>query len=126
MSYRDREPDMETESLRAWSMPKDDEEGKEFAKEGFEIEYEGDKISLCGFTKGTDKETGKVVFAYKFKNEDKHILYYLASKDEKTKEIEDALKMTALVIGYSIQNIDEMLKNIHSQKHTFDKLGEKK
>lgn len=121
LNYRERKPDLETESFRAWGVRS--EEKKAIIKEATEkhpiIIKQGDmKFHLTGFNKGIDKKTGKVIFAYKFKHEDKFILYYISDKISKEKQIKikeyffEALSQNCILINYKLQNVKETLKNI--------------
>jgi hypothetical protein len=94
--YRNRKPDLETESIRAWVSTKD--EAKEAEKISQEEKHKiiikcknNFKMQLMGFTKFIDKRTDNIVFAYKFKKENKTIIYY-APKDLK-KEQEEKIKL---------------------------------
>ena len=95
-SYRRRKPDLETETIRAWVS--DEKEFKETEKiaenetHKIEIKFEnGILMRLMGFTKMIDKETDKIVFAYKFKKENRTIIYYIP--DNQTKEIKEKMKI---------------------------------
>lgn len=79
--YRNRKPDLETESIRAWVSNKD--EAKEAEKIADEEKHpivihcdNGFQMRLMGFTKFIDKEKEEVIFAYKFKKENKTVIYY--------------------------------------------------
>ena len=94
--YRNRKPDLETESIRAW-ISNDDEakEAEQIAKEEKHkiiITCKNNfKMQLMGFTKFIDKKTDKIVFAYKFKKENKTVIFY-TPKDLK-KEQEKKIKL---------------------------------
>ena len=79
--YRNRKPDLETESIRAWVSNED--EAKEAEKIADEEKHpivihceNGFQMRLMGFTKFIDKETEEIIFAYKFKKENKTVIYY--------------------------------------------------
>ena len=79
--YRNRKPDLETESIKAWVSNKD--EAKEAEKIADEEKHpivincdNGFQMRLMGFTKFIDKESESVIFAYKFKKENKTVIYY--------------------------------------------------
>ena len=73
-------PTKETESLRIYeNISEEDRKQFEDDKNGFEIEYDGEKLRLIGFTQGLDSN-GKVVFAYKLKIEAGHVLYYVSKE----------------------------------------------
>ncbi len=78
MKYRDRKPDLETESFRAWSPTKEEEEElKDLDKDSITIGKGKWKMKLIGYTQVLDKETNKITFAYKMKHEEKIFLYHI-------------------------------------------------
>ncbi len=93
--YRKRKPDLETESLRAWiSTEKESEEIEKLTEEKNKIEINcgnGFKMRLIGFIKMIDEKTGQIVFAYKFKKENRIIMYYIP--DNLTKENKEKIKI---------------------------------
>ena len=79
--YRNRKPDLETESIKAWVSNK--EEAKEAEKIADEEKHpivihckNKFEMRLMGFTKFIDKSTEEIIFAYKFKKENKTVIYY--------------------------------------------------
>lgn len=118
--YRKRKPDLETESLRAWISNKKESKGAEkIAKnETHKIEIKFDNefvMRLMGFTKMIDKKTDKIIFAYKFKKENKTIMYYIPN--DLTKETRgkmeiflNKLKAMTETIGYEMINGEEFAK----------------
>jgi len=112
-------PTRETEKFRMWVKDKSKDNGnlKEYAEEeGFEVELEdGNKIKCVGFTEYTKDD--KLMFAYKFKHEDKFIIYYNPSKDENFLNL---LKSVALVSGYNLQDMEETLKSIREEVKLFE------
>lgn len=79
--YRNRKPDLETESIKAWVSNKD--EAKEAEKIADEEKHpivihckNNFEMRLMGFTKFIDKSTEQIIFAYKFKKENKTVIYY--------------------------------------------------
>ena len=116
-------PTKETELLRIWELDKKDkkENTKKYEEDkGFEIDLGNDtKMKAVGFTEIKEKATGKLLFAYKFKetNEGKFILYYNPSKDKKFLEL---LKIMSIG-GYGIQDLEENLKSIKEETKLMDK-----
>lgn len=110
--YRKRKPDLETESLRIWTSkePEVNEVKKLAEDEKHKIEVDcgdGFKMRLIGFTKMIDKKTNHIVFAYKFKKQDRTIMYYLPcnlTKENKQKIKIFMTKTQAIteMIGYEL------------------------
>jgi len=94
-----REPDFETDRIRAWKVD-DKKEAKKIAKEeGIEIKLgdnKDEKIMLCGFSGAYDKVDKHLVFAWKVNFQKKSVLYYIADETQTNKvmtalnEIRDA------------------------------------
>lgn len=134
LSHLNRKPDLETESFRAWGVK--DSEKEKIIKESLEehpiIVKQGDmKLHLTGFKKAIDKKTDQVVFAYKFKHEDKCILYYISDKlskenQEKVEKWFKAVSQMCIPMNYKLKNIREFLKNIESSKKHLEKLENEK
>jgi len=108
----DKKPDMETELFRSWAVPKDDKE--ELGGKGFKINYKGMELNLTGFTIGTDKTTNELIFAYKFKHEDKIILYYTPDV-EKAKSIIEPMKDFMVLLGFQFQDMTETLESVYQE-----------
>lgn len=112
LRYIKRKPDLNTESLKAWISRKDEvEELEKIAKdEKHKIEIickNGFKMRLMGFTKMMDKKTNKIVFAYKFKKENRTIIYYvpdyvMKKQKEKIQIFMNNLLAVANKIGYEL------------------------
>ena len=67
----------------------------------------GEKMRLMSFTKMIDQKTDRIVFAYKFKNQDMVIIYYLPdklTKENRQKIKKFMAKMQAIteMIGYEM------------------------
>jgi hypothetical protein len=122
----DRKPDFETESLRMWRTKKGSKEFSEAkASEGFELDIGNGKLKFCGFTEGRDKDN-KLVFAYKFKHEEKNVLFYFPKEykdNEGIKQVMDFLEKIAVSMGYELTNVEDMLKSI---KMEVDLMGDEK
>ena len=113
-AYRKRKPDLETESIRAWvPNEKESKETEKIAKDEtrkIEIKFDnGFVMRLMGFTKFINKKTDKIVFAYKFKKENKTIIYYIPDNQtnetkEKMKIFLNKLKTMAEISGYEMVN----------------------
>ena len=118
--YRNRKPDLETESIRAWvPNEKESKETEKIAKDEtrkIEIKFDnGFVMRLMGFTKFINKKTDKIVFAYKFKKENKTIIYYIPDNQtnetkEKMKIFLNKLKTMAEISGYEMVNGREFAK----------------
>jgi len=123
LSYRKRKPDLEMESFRAWSVKDNEkEELKEIKEEHPIILKVGDmELHLMGFNKAIDKKTKKVIFAYKFKHEEKLILYYISEElskknQEKVKICFEKVSQMSISINYKLQDVRGTLKNIELNK----------
>ena len=126
-AYRKRKPDLETETIKAWvSNEEEFKDAEKIAKDEthkIEIKFDnGFMMRLMGFTKMIDKDTDKIVFAYKFKKENKTIMYYIP--DDQTKEVKEKMKiflnkLTAMakVSGY------EMIDGREFAKRSADEAG---
>ena len=119
LKYRQRKPDKETEMLRIWNTKKGSEEAKELeeaTKDSVEINYKGMKLQITGFTTMRDKKTKKLIFAYKFKHDEKFVLYYIPNNNEKGK---DCFKLIQAVVGmtgrYNLQNMEDNFKSIYAE-----------
>ena len=110
--YHKRTPDKETELFRAWKLNKD-EVDKDYSKDSLKINYKGMELSICGFT--AIKNDKGLVFAYKFKHEDKTIVYYEPEKNSKTKEILGMIEGMATLFGYQLQDMKETLESVYQE-----------
>jgi len=120
-------PDIETESLRIWKKRKGEIPKKD--KDAIEVDMGNEtKISLCGYNKAYKKGTKKeVVFAWKFKHEDKLLCYYLP--DEKNQEILDlitGLKDIGNKMGYEVKDIRDWFPSIKAEMEIMDEKGDGK
>jgi len=119
-SYRNRKPDLETESIRAWvSNENEAKEVEQIAKEEKHkiiIVCENNfKMQLMGFTKFIDKNTDSIIFAYKFKKENKTIIHYTPKnlKKEQEKKIKlflEKLQNMARLSGFKMVDGYEFAK----------------
>jgi len=132
MKYRERKPDIETESLRMWKTSEEERKEIEDDKgEGIEIKLKDDKgeeivTKICGFDKACDKTTNELMFAWKFKHEDKMMLFYLKNKeDEMSKKAIEFLKGMGNAIGYNVQDIEVHFKNMINDKGLMKMIEEK-
>lgn len=112
--YRNRKPDLETESIRAWVSNK--KEAKEVEKIADEEKHKiiihcnnNFQMRLMGFTKFIDKETEEVIFAYKFKKENKTVIYYAPDNLEAIKQAKvniflERIKQIAQASGFEMIN----------------------
>ena len=118
--YRKRKLDFETESLRMWEVDKKKRKN-EFedikSMKGFKVKYKDIEMEFCGFARVLRKKDKKLVFAYKFKHEEGLILIHNPKIDKKIDSIEKVIRELAAGTGYQVQDTEEILKNIHSQKH---------
>lgn len=118
--YRSRKPDLETESIRAWVSNK--EEAKEAEKTAEEEKHpivihceNGFQMRLMGFTKFIDKGTEQIIFAYKFKKENKTVIYYTPDdlkidKQAKVNLFLDKIKQIAQASGFEMIDGREFAK----------------
>lgn len=91
MEYRKRKPDYEDEYIRSWKVDKNKKEVEEYEKlESIKIKHRGQGFGLCGFSKVFDKETGKVLFYFKIKEDGDSwiLLYYVVDDSKKIKIME--------------------------------------
>jgi hypothetical protein len=117
-----RKPDVETESLRVWKAQKDSFT-KEDEEDSFEIELnEGMKIKCLGFTRILDKNDKSLIFAYKFKEHNKTILYHTIKETEESKKVLQILKEFSKGTIYQLQDLSDSLTAIESNKHIFEKI----
>ena len=131
-AYRKRKPDLETESIRAWvPNEKESKETEKIAKDEtrkIEIKFDnGFVMRLMGFTKFINKKTDKIVFAYKFKKENKTIIYYIPDNQtnetkEKMKIFLNKLKTMAEVSGYEMVDGREFAKRSADESGRLRKL----
>lgn len=110
--YRNRKPDLETESIKAWVS--NEEEAQEAEKIADEEKHpivihceNGFQMRLMGFTKFIDKGTEEVIFAYKFKKENKTVIYYKPNnlgldKQTKINIFLEKIKQLAQTSGYEM------------------------
>ena len=120
-----RKPDIETESLRVWKAEKNTFT-KEDEENSFEIELkDGLKIKCLGFTRILDKNDKSLIFAYKFKEHNKSILYHMIKETEESKDVLIILKKFSCEFNYELQNMEDTLKNIEINKQLFEKLNKK-
>src|SRR3990167_2001514 len=107
-----KEPMMETELFRMWKGEKN--EFKELGDKGIKIKYKGKEYSLLGFTHTTDKNEN-VIFAYKFKHDQRMITYFVAEGEEHNETIEIALQLLehgSQRINYTLANMRETLDSV--------------
>lgn len=119
LKYRKRKPDKETELLRMWKTEKDSEEAKEIdlaTKDGsFGISYKGMKLQICGFNLITNKITNKLIFAYKFKHEEKFVIYYVPNNNKEGQKCLESIQTFIKLGGYGLQNMEEQLKSMYAE-----------
>jgi len=135
-----REPILETESFRVWKLTKAEseiEKAKPKDESAIEIDMGVDengeelKMMMTGFSQLRHKETDKLIFAFKFKHDERAIAVYLPQDDyvsadlfidEKIAKTMNELIKMADTIGYSIIDMNEAIDNIKNQRHILDKL----
>lgn len=120
--YRNRKPDKETELIRMWSTKTNSKESKDIQKRtkdnSFKIKYKDMEIEACGFTILTHKETKKLMFAYKFKHDERFIIYYIPEENKNNEDCKKAfeiIKMASNMSGYNLQDMRENLKSIYEE-----------
>ena len=116
--YQKRKPDKETELLRIWELEKDSEESKEFeekTKDSTEITYKDMKIKMTGFTELRDNKTNELKLAYKFKHDEKFVIYYVPDNNKEGMKCLEIIKGLVPLGGYNLQNMEEQLKSIYEE-----------
>ncbi len=118
LKYQKRKPDKETELLRIWTSDKDSEEAKEIdeaTKDSVEINYKGMKLQMTGFNLLEDKKTKRLIFAYKFKHDEKFVLYYIPDNNKEGKKCLRFIQGFIRLGGYHLQDMQENLKSIYAE-----------
>ncbi len=118
MLYKKRKPDKETELNRMWTTKKGSKESKEFDKmnkDAIDINYKGMKLKIYGFNTMTHKITKKLVFAYKFKHEEKFVLYYIPDNNKEGQTCLKSIQPFIELGGYDLQNMEENLKSTYAE-----------
>jgi len=116
-----RKPDFETETLRMW-VPSDREK-KQYKNVDNRVKYRGYIFGLVGFT--VVKKKRKVVFAYKFKDENRVVMAYLDDKKRELQDIYNDLKKYAEFIGYEFRDVREVWDKILLEEHRIKRLAKK-
>lgn len=131
--YRDRKPDLETESIRAWVS--NEKEAKEVEKLAEEEKHKivihcsnNFEMRLMGFTKFIDKETEEVIFAYKFKKENKTVIYYTPDdlkidKQTKVNLFLEKIKQIAKTSGFEMIDGREFAERSAEEASRLKRLG---
>ncbi len=115
--------DYQTESLRVWKGTDEDKQKIE-ESHPISIYHKGLKLYLVGFTKVFEPKTNRLAFAYKFKEEQKVILFYDVTgiRNHKIEEAKEFIKQYAKDTGYTILDSSEYVKNIYNEKHNLLRL----
>lgn len=119
-NYHDRKPDVETESFRMWKLKgKEMETAKEIKEENdIKIKVGDTELNICGFTIVRNKDN-KIVFAYKFKHEEKMIMYYTSQEDKSKTDMMIAIfKLNP--IDYQVIDMRSIIKNLKNEKHLWE------
>ena len=123
-----RKPDFENESFRMWETSK--KEKDEYKDTGSKIKVLGQEIALIGFTEVSKKDNDKLIFAYKFKHNNKTILFVipddLLMEEKKVIEFLGLLNTMAESIGYKVMDMRDSIKSIKNEKHIIDKMKKEK
>ena len=123
-----RKPDFENESFRMWETSK--EERDEYKNGGSKIKILEEEVSLIGFTEVSKKDDDKLIFAYKFKHNNKTILFVipddLLMEEKKVIEFLGLLNTMAESIGYKVMDMRDSIKSIKNEKHIIDKMKKEK
>jgi hypothetical protein len=122
MSYKDRSPDFETESLRAWIPTEEEKKDLKKNEKGFKIDLgDGFKIQLTGFNMAyeRDKYNKKIPsIAWKFKHHDKSFLFFDIIKNEKSARAREFLTALCNEMGDSLISGEEITQNMKdSERH---------
>ena len=119
LKYRQRKPDKETELLRIWTPKKGSEESKEIEEatknNSIEINYKGMKIQICGFNTLTNNKTNKMIFAYKFRHDEKFVIYYIPDNNLEGQKCFNQIRYILELGGYGLQNMEENLKSVYAE-----------
>lgn len=130
MKKKNKKPDFETESIRAWIATK--KERDKLSKESYPIiiEKDGNSLQLLGFAKFIDKK-GKPVFAYKFNHEEKILMYHIP--DDLSEEDRSrvgvamlAIKMLNEAFNYQLLSSQEIARMIGHEANTLENLAKLK
>ena len=105
----DKKPDFETESLKAWKVPKDQRD--QYKEEGILIGKGNTKMKLMGFTEVREKGSKKLQFAYKIRHDKGLFLYHIANDTKKVKALKEFLIDAAEKMGLQPQDSKEILIN---------------
>ena len=110
----------QTESLTAYKSTKKVQKSIQETNPIF-IQYKDLKIGLVGFTKVFEPKTNKLSFAYKFKEDQKIILFHNVKgiTDDKITKAKAFIQQVAKETGYTILDSSEYVKNIYNEKHRF-------
>ena len=123
-----RKPDFENESFRMWETSK--KEKDKYKDTGSKVKILGQEIALIGFTEVFKKDNDKLIFAYKFKHNNKTILFVipddLLMEEKKVIEFLGLLNTMAESIGYKVMDMRDSIKSIKNEKHIIDKMKKEK
>ena len=123
-----RKPDFENESFRMWETSK--KEKDEYKDTGSKIKVLGQEIALIGFTEVSKKDDDKLIFAYKFKHNNKTILFVIPDdsliEEQRAIELLSMLNGLANAMGYEVIDMRDTVKAMNNEKHIIDKLKKEK
>lgn len=129
MKYHKRKPDLDLESFRAW-IPNKEEEKEVKDLKGITVKYKDIELQLNGFSVAYAKK-GKEqpIFAWKFKHENRLVMYYcfdvkseLRNQTIAVKKIKEVAEMA----GYGTLNMEEQFKSVYLEMKTLENLRKKK
>lgn len=134
MKYHKRKPDLDLESFRAWIPTKEETEELKKEVKGISIKYKDIELQLTGFSIAyADNRKKKPIFAWKFKHENKMVMYYCFDiKKLPTKELRNQaiavkkIKDVAEMAGYGTLNMEEQFKSVYLEMQTLENMRKKK
>lgn len=120
-----RKPDLETESMRMWvESDKERKEEKKFQKENPDADVSvkiGDLMfKLNGFTKCS--KDGELILIYKFKHEEKIIIYYVFKETTESLKAIEMIKAVGQLGGFDVQNFKDIADRILAQQGSIENL----
>lgn len=112
----DRDPDIETEKYKSWRLT--DSEIKDDTVKGIEIDINGTKIELVGFSSVKDKN-GLLMFAWKLKKN--NFIYYLSDESWNPGGVIKNLLSEMEKCGNVLKNVRDMMQEIDDIADTLDR-----
>lgn len=122
-----KKPDFETDKFRAWKPENYGVEDLKSLDDGdIKIKFKGMELGLSGFNKCLDKKTKALVMAYKFKHEQKLVIYYVPVITYEAEDMLEGLGEACGILGYKLMNALDTLADIYNHRKDLDKMSGKK